>query len=201
MKKGVKGSNQRIIRFSKKWFYGILALGILILVSIGIHAATSGSFTPDSNGNFYAPVPGHSISEISPPNPCTNGQFLELEGTGSGGSASYTWNCVTPSAPSESDNYLPSSFASSDGNGGPEVNWIHFLGSVPSGLPTGGNNPNVVLLSGGCVSSVIGMIAECAVGSGVFTGDCECVCVQIGGTSGCQKEIWAPMSRSQVVSY
>ena len=193
MKKGVKGSNQRIIRFSKKWFYGILALGMILLAGIGVYAATSGSFTLDSNGNFIVPNPGHSISDVSPPSGCGNGNLLELVGT-NGNNPPYSWSCATPSAPPEDDSsYLLWSWATGNNYQGPRMNTLGFAGLTPgiSGETGGGG---LVLRGTGCPTSTIGTITQCGMGNGnswTMVGDCQCACVQLyGGTGSCQSASW-----------
>lgn len=64
------------INFSNRWLYTFIILGILAIVSIGVYALTPG----------VAPNPGHLISDMAPPSPCTQNQFLQFDGT--------TWKCV-----------------------------------------------------------------------------------------------------------
>jgi hypothetical protein len=65
-----------VSKLSNRVSYFLTALGILIIIAIGINALTPGQ----------KPNPGHWINETSPPDPCTANQFLQFDGT--------NWKCV-----------------------------------------------------------------------------------------------------------
>ncbi|OGJ12510.1 hypothetical protein A3K82_03165 [Candidatus Pacearchaeota archaeon RBG_19FT_COMBO_34_9] len=68
------------ISLSNRWLYFLITLGILAIVSVGVYALTPGT----------KPNPGHLVSEMAPPSPCTANQFLQFDGT--------NWVCAdTPS--------------------------------------------------------------------------------------------------------
>lgn len=66
------------VHFTNRWLYTLIAIGILAVIGIGVYALTPG----------VAPNPGHLISELAPPSPCTANQSLQFDGT--------NWKCVTP---------------------------------------------------------------------------------------------------------
>jgi len=71
------------INLSNRWIYFLITLGILAIIGVGVYALTPGgnpSGTPSQN-------PGHLISIIDPPSPCTADQFLQFDGT--------NWKCTT----------------------------------------------------------------------------------------------------------
>lgn len=64
------------INFSNRWLYTFIVLGILAIVGVGVYALVPG----------VAPNPGHLISEMAPPSPCTANQVLQFDGT--------NWKCA-----------------------------------------------------------------------------------------------------------
>lgn len=82
MKKGKK-------QVSNKLHYTIVSLIALVLLSVGVYAFVSAP-APGA-----APNPGHDLSTISPPEGCTNGQFLRFLNPGS--YPGRVWDCGTPS--------------------------------------------------------------------------------------------------------
>jgi hypothetical protein len=65
------------INLSNRWIYFLITLGILSIIGVGVYSLTPGT----------APNPGHLISEMAPPSPCTTGQVLYFDGT--------NWKCAT----------------------------------------------------------------------------------------------------------
>jgi hypothetical protein len=63
------------INISNRWRYTLIALGIILIISVGIYALTPG----------VVPIPGHSINDFAPPATCVAGQFLQWNGA--------TWVC------------------------------------------------------------------------------------------------------------
>jgi hypothetical protein len=71
-KRGEKKRGKTIkINLSNRLLYTILAIGILLIVGVGIYAISPGE-TPD---------PGHNIQTIGPPEGCEGGQFLMWQGS------------------------------------------------------------------------------------------------------------------------
>jgi len=71
------------INISNRFIYTFIILGILTIVGVGVYALTPGgnpSGTPSQN-------PGHLISTMDPPSPCTANQFLQFDGT--------DWKCAS----------------------------------------------------------------------------------------------------------
>jgi hypothetical protein len=67
-----KGRGRKIqINISNRWLYTFIAIGIIAIIGVGVYALTPG----------VAPNPGHLISEMAPPSPCTAGQVLQFDGT------------------------------------------------------------------------------------------------------------------------
>jgi hypothetical protein len=64
------------INISNHWFYFLTAIGVILIISVGIYALTPG----------VAPNPGHLISELSSPSGCLTGQFLQWAGA--------NWTCI-----------------------------------------------------------------------------------------------------------
>jgi hypothetical protein len=74
------------INLSNRWLYTFIIMGILAIIGVGVLALTPG----------IAPNPGHLISEMAPPSPCTTNQYLQFDGT--------NWKCALPTlsySPSE----------------------------------------------------------------------------------------------------
>lgn len=74
MKKRGKKIN---FHLSNKLSYTLVAIVIVLIIGVGVYALTPG----------VAPNPGHSISEVAPPSPCTANQNLQWSGT--------DWVCTT----------------------------------------------------------------------------------------------------------
>jgi len=70
MKKRGKGLSIKI-NLTNRWLYTLIAIGVLVIASVGIYALTPG----------IKPNPGHLASEMAPPSPCSSGQFLKFDGT------------------------------------------------------------------------------------------------------------------------
>ncbi len=70
-----RGKSVIQINFSNRWLYTFMALGILAIISVGVYALTPG----------VTPNPGHLVSEMAPPSPCTANQVLQFDGT--------NWKC------------------------------------------------------------------------------------------------------------
>lgn len=73
------------INLSNRVAYTLMAILILAIVGVGVYALTPGgnpSGTPSQN-------PGHLISIIDPPSPCTNNQVLQWDNTDG------VWKCAT----------------------------------------------------------------------------------------------------------
>jgi hypothetical protein len=68
------------INLSNRWLYTFIVVGILAIIGVGVLALTPG----------IAPNPGHLISELAPPSPCTAGQVLSFDGA--------NWKCTTPAS-------------------------------------------------------------------------------------------------------
>jgi hypothetical protein len=64
------------INLSNRWLYTFIALGILVVISVGVYALQAG----------VKPNPGHLISEMAPPSSCTANQVLQFDGT--------DWSCI-----------------------------------------------------------------------------------------------------------
>jgi hypothetical protein len=89
-----RGKNRRL---SNRLSYTLIAIGILVIISVGVYAANS-LLTPGVSSN-----PGHPISQTSPPSGCAAGQVLQWTGTAN---ADGGWACVT----SSSQTVCPSGF-------------------------------------------------------------------------------------------
>jgi hypothetical protein len=85
MKKGKRQINIKI-NFTNRWLYTLIAVGVLVIMGVGVYAASS-LLTPG-----VAPNPGHPISQTSPPSSCSAGQVLQWNGTSN---ADGGWACGT----------------------------------------------------------------------------------------------------------
>jgi hypothetical protein len=65
-----KGGLNVKINFSNRWLYTLIALGILVIISVGVYALQAG----------VKPNPGHDLSELGVPSGCTSGQFIYWDG-------------------------------------------------------------------------------------------------------------------------
>jgi hypothetical protein len=59
------------INFFNRWLYTLIALGILVIISVGVYALQAG----------VKPNPGHDLSELGVPSGCTSGQVISWNGT------------------------------------------------------------------------------------------------------------------------
>lgn len=84
MKKDVKNRNN----ISNKLSYTLLSILVILLFGAGVYA-----YGTSSPATF-----GHSIGELSPPSPCSNGQYLQWSQNNPTG----YWVCKTPSTSSSS---------------------------------------------------------------------------------------------------
>ena len=64
------------INFTNKWLYSFIAVGVLILLGVGVYAF----------GGVQPNIMGHSTNEIAPPTGCGMGQVLTWGGD--------SWDCV-----------------------------------------------------------------------------------------------------------
>ena len=85
-----RGREKRIkIRLSDRLSYTLILIGILAIVGVGVYALAPG----------VIPNPGHNISQVSVPSPCSSGQILSYNGN--------TWVCInkgcTPSCSPSGD--------------------------------------------------------------------------------------------------
>ena len=64
---------RREINFSKRTYYSLITIGVLLLISVGVYAfGTDGKIPPS--------IFGHTFGEIQPPRPCDDGQVLTWTG-------------------------------------------------------------------------------------------------------------------------
>jgi hypothetical protein len=68
MKKGRRGIQ---IKFTNRWLYTFIVIGILAVVSVGVYA-----YGTNSPSTF-----GHSAGELAPPTGCASGQFMQWDGS------------------------------------------------------------------------------------------------------------------------
>lgn len=66
------------INLSNKWLYTFIAVGVIVLLGVGVYSLTPGT----------APNPGHLINDVAPPIGCADGQVLQFVDEANG------WGCV-----------------------------------------------------------------------------------------------------------
>lgn len=90
MKKRVKSRGNKSSKSKKTYnnrlLYSLIALGILIVVTTGVYAA-SYLLTPG-----VAPNPGHTVGQMAPPSGCKSGDILEWSGSSN---ADGGWSCIS----------------------------------------------------------------------------------------------------------
>ena len=82
---------RREINFSKRTYYSLITIGVLLLIGVGVYAY----------GGNSPSVFGHTFGEIQPPRPCEDGQVLTWTGNPA-------WACKSITATTSGGSSLPS---------------------------------------------------------------------------------------------